>query len=242
MINSNAHKSGPRRVKYTPTTTVGRGKSVGTISRTTESTWRDELTTLILGDSLDEYEKWPNPIVIVSDGAYGVLGFDGDTSDHKGMPDWYEQHIAAWSKFATAQTTLWFWNSEIGWAAVHPVLERYGWRYQNANIWNKTVAHIAGNVNTKKFADFLWYLKFVSSTHLKRKLEDFHLKYGCFLSGDEPALATGEQMRRVALPMRLCVNTLIKDIFGIFHLLKCFKKCRNMLTSMEIRMGALIFH
>jgi site-specific DNA-methyltransferase (adenine-specific) len=66
--------------------------------------------------------------VIVSDGAYGILGFEGDTSDHLGIADWYEPHIQAWSQQATAQTTLWFWNSEIGWATVHPVLERYGWR------------------------------------------------------------------------------------------------------------------
>lgn len=92
--------------------------------------------------------------MIVSDGGYGVLGFEGDTSDHLGLPEWYEPHIAEWAKSATAVTTLWFWNSEIGWAAVHPVLERYGWRYQNCNIWNKTFAHIAGNVNTQKIRRF----------------------------------------------------------------------------------------
>jgi site-specific DNA-methyltransferase (adenine-specific) len=97
---------------------------------------------------------WPAPTVIVSDGAYGVLGFEGDTSDHLDMPQWYEPHIAAWSKRATPQTTLWFWNSEIGWATVHPVLERFGWRYMNANIWNKGKAHIAGNVNTAKIRRF----------------------------------------------------------------------------------------
>jgi site-specific DNA-methyltransferase (adenine-specific) len=70
------------------------------------------------------------------------------------MPEWYEPHVAAWSKAATPQTVLWFWNSEIGWAAVHPVLERHGWRYVNANIWDKGVGHIAGNVNTKKIRRF----------------------------------------------------------------------------------------
>jgi site-specific DNA-methyltransferase (adenine-specific) len=107
-----------------------------------------------LGDSLDLYSTWETPTTIVSDGAYGVLGFEGDTSDHIDMPNWYEPHIAAWSKAATTETTLWFWNSEIGWATVHPVLERYGWRYMNANIWDKGIAHIAGNVNTKKIRRF----------------------------------------------------------------------------------------
>jgi len=80
------------------------------------------------GDTLNFYEQWPSPTVIVSDGAYGVLGFEGDTTDHLDLPQWYAPHIAAWSSAATPKTTLWFWNSEIGWAAVHPVLEKYGWR------------------------------------------------------------------------------------------------------------------
>jgi site-specific DNA-methyltransferase (adenine-specific) len=49
---------------------------------------------------------------------------------------------------------LWFWNSEIGWAAVHPILEKYGWRYIGANIWDKGKGHIAGNVNTARVRQF----------------------------------------------------------------------------------------
>ncbi len=100
------------------------------------------------------YHRWKKPTVIVSDGGYGILGFEGDTSDHTGLPEWYEAHIASWSRYAMPQTTLWFWNSEIGWAAVHPILEKYGWRYRNCNIWNKTKAHIAGNVNTARIQRF----------------------------------------------------------------------------------------
>lgn len=37
---------------------------------------------------------------------------------------------------------------------MQPVLERYGWRYVNANIWNKGKAHIAGNVNTQRIRRF----------------------------------------------------------------------------------------
>lgn len=116
--------------------------------------WTDGEVTLCYGDSLNLYQTWAPPTVIVSDGGYGVLGFEGDTSDHLDLPHWYEPHIAAWSRFASPQTTLWFWNSEIGWAAVHPVLEKHGWRYMNANIWNKGKAHIAGNVNTAKIRRF----------------------------------------------------------------------------------------
>ena len=140
--------------KPTPTSTVGRGKAVRLEGVPDFKTYEQHGVHLELGNSLDAYERWPSPTVIVSDGAYGVLGFEGDTSDHLGMPDWYEPHVAGWSKKATGQTTLWFWNSEIGWAAVHPVLERHGWRYVNANVWNKGKAHIAGNVHTAKIRRF----------------------------------------------------------------------------------------
>src|SRR5437879_3359397 len=136
------------------TSTVGRGKAVTLGITPTLKVWTDEFVSLYFGDSLDHYHKWDKPIVIVSDGGYGVLGFEGDTSDHLGLPEWYDPHIAAWSKAASPATTLWFWNSEIGWAAVHPILEKYGWRYVGCNIWNKGKGHIAGNVNTEKIRQF----------------------------------------------------------------------------------------
>ncbi len=152
--NAPAIVTPPATKKRESTSTVGRGKALtygGVLDR---NVYQDEFATLRLGDSLDWYDTWETPTVIVSDGAYGVLGFEGDTSDHTGMPEWYEPHVKAWASKATPATTLWFWNSEIGWAAVHPVLEKYGFRYQNANIWNKTKAHIAGNVNTAKIRRF----------------------------------------------------------------------------------------
>ncbi len=141
---------------HIPTSTVGRGRAVKEIAAADVdmTAWADEFVSVQLGDSLQCYERWDTPTVIVSDGGYGVLGFEGDTSDHFGLPQWYEPHIAAWSQYATPSTTLWFWNSEIGWAAVHPILEKYGWRYMNANVWNKGKGHIAGNVNTAKIRRF----------------------------------------------------------------------------------------
>jgi DNA modification methylase len=140
--------------RHEPTSTVGRGKAHTILEAPTFDHWTDERVHLSLGNSLDHYGRWDAPTAIVSDGAYGVLGFEGDTSDHTGMPEWYEPHVAAWAEAATPVTTLWFWNSEIGWAAVHPVLEAHGFRYQNANVWNKGKAHIAGNVNTQKIRRF----------------------------------------------------------------------------------------
>lgn len=140
--------------KHTPTSTVGRGRAVKQSIVPSRSEYGDEWISVQLGDSAQLCKQWPTPTVIVSDGAYGVLGFEGDTSDHLDLPQWYEAHIGAWSHKATPATTLWFWNSEIGWAAVHPVLERHGWRYVNANIWNKGKGHIAGNINTTRIRRF----------------------------------------------------------------------------------------
>lgn len=140
--------------KNVPTSTVGRGKTLKLAGAPHFTNFANGLVNLSLGDSLSFYRNWEAPTAIVSDGAYGVLGFEGDTSDHMGLAEWYEPHVKAWSESATPNTTLWFWNSEIGWATVHPVLEKFGWRYVNCNIWNKGKGHIAGNVNTAKIRRF----------------------------------------------------------------------------------------
>jgi len=97
----------------------------------------------------DLYDWWDSPVVIISDGPYGVAGFPGDPPRPEGLPEWYEPHIAAWARKATPLTTLWFWNTELGWANVHPVLVKHGWAYRNCHVWDKGIAHAAGNSNTK---------------------------------------------------------------------------------------------
>ncbi len=159
-----------------PASTVGRGKSVRLDGEPVSAIWRDEWVTLCYGDALDLYAAWPAPVTIVSDGGYGVLGFEGDTSDHLGLPEWYEPHIAAWAEAATPQTTLWFWNSEIGWAAVHPVLEKHGWRYINANVWEKGKTHLAGNVNTSAIRRFPVVTELCVQYVLEARLDGLPLK------------------------------------------------------------------
>lgn len=99
------------------------------------------------GDALDVYGDWPAPDLIMSDGAYGVGGFPGDPRTHEGLVDWYAPHVDAWSKYSHPATTLWLWNTEIGWATLHPALEEHGWEYVQTLVWDKGLAHIAGNVN-----------------------------------------------------------------------------------------------
>ena len=145
---------GGRPRKAAATSSVGRGKAVVRESQLAAALYADAFVSLWHADSLVCYASWPAPTVIISDGAYGVLGFDGDTAGHLDIPAWYEPHVEAWSRAATPRTTLWFWNSEIGWAAAHPVLEKHGFRYVNSNTWNKGIGHIAGNVNTQRIRRF----------------------------------------------------------------------------------------
>ncbi|HMK88103.1 MAG TPA: site-specific DNA-methyltransferase, partial [Methylocystis sp.] len=105
--------------------------------------------SLFHGDALCAYDSWLPPTVIVSDGPYGLGKFKGEPKSPEALAEWYAPHAAAWAKCAKPNTTLWFWNSEIGWAKAHPALELNGWVYQETVIWDKGVAHIAGNVNSR---------------------------------------------------------------------------------------------
>ena len=106
------------------------------------------------GDALHAYDSWPSPNMILSDGAYGVGGFPGDPRTHDGLVYWYRPHVEAWSRRVNAATTLWFWNTEIGWATVHPLLAQHGWEYVQVLVWDKGIRHIAGNVNGDTIRQF----------------------------------------------------------------------------------------
>lgn len=106
------------------------------------------------GDVAEAYETWPTPDVIMSDGAYGVRGFVGDTVDAEGLTEWYRPHVEAWTRRAHPGTVLWFWNTEVGWATVHPLLVENGWDYVQTVVWDKGIAHVAGNVNGKTIRRF----------------------------------------------------------------------------------------
>src|SRR5438445_1918433 len=95
------------------------------------------------------YDEWPTPTCIIVDGPYGLSGFPGDLHTANPLIDWYRPHVAAWSSHATPETTLWFWNSELGWATVHPLLLQSGWEYRCCHVWDKGIGHAAGNSNTQ---------------------------------------------------------------------------------------------
>lgn len=100
-------------------------------------------------DSLSMYALWPKPTCIIADGPYGLGKFPGEPKTPAGLAEWYAPHIAAWYEHAATDCTLWFWNTELGWAIVHPMLDKLGWQYEEVCIWDKGIGHIAGNVNSK---------------------------------------------------------------------------------------------
>lgn len=104
--------------------------------------------TLFHGDALDLYCEWPSPNCIVIDGPYGLGKFPGEPKTPRELPRWYAPHAQVWYQRAAPNCTLWFWGSEISWATVHPVLDSSGWEYEEACIWNKGIAHVAGNCNS----------------------------------------------------------------------------------------------
>lgn len=123
-------------------------------SEQAEQTYSEDGVSIVHADVSDLYSDWEEPITIISDGAYGTGLFPGEPDSPYEINEWYEPHIKAWSEHATPQTTLWFWNTELGWAEVHPLLKEHGWEYRGANIWNKGMSHIAGNSNTQKLRKF----------------------------------------------------------------------------------------
>ena len=106
------------------------------------------------GPAEDHYGTWPAPDCIIADGPYGVDGFPGDARSAASLPEWYKPHVEAWSEQSPPGTTLWFWNTEVGWATVHPLLVEHGWEYRCCNIWDKGLGHIAGNANTRTLRKF----------------------------------------------------------------------------------------
>lgn len=106
------------------------------------------MSGIFLGKAEKFYDSWERPTTIISDGAYGIGGFEGDPKKVEDLVEWYRPHIESWSRLATPKTSLWFWNTEIGWATVHPILVENGWEYVQTVVWDKGKSHIAGNVNS----------------------------------------------------------------------------------------------
>ena len=117
--------------------------------RIEQNRFRRGVVEVCFGPAESFYLEWPEPVCIICDGPYGVGGYPGDLTGTDGLAEWYTPHIRAWTEKATPQTTLWFWNTELGWATVHPRLQSFGWEYRSCHVWDKGLGHIAGNANTR---------------------------------------------------------------------------------------------
>lgn len=113
------------------------------------ASFRAGLAVLEAGDACRFYAGWPAPACIIADGPYGLGKFPGEPPTPAALAGWYAPHVAAWSAAATPATTLWFWCSELGWAQVHGLLDRMGWQYEECCVWDKGLAHVAGNCNSR---------------------------------------------------------------------------------------------
>lgn len=115
---------------------------------------RTDTVHIELAGALFRYPEWPTPTVIIADGPYSVGGFPGDPPTPRDLAHWYTPHVKAWSRYAAPETSLWFWGTEIGWAMVHPLIAAHGWEYRTLHVWDKGIAHVAGNVNSKTIRRF----------------------------------------------------------------------------------------
>ena len=107
------------------------------------------LVRIDFGDSLELCDGWQSPTVIVSDGPYGLGSYPGDPVSPDGLAECYRPFLLKWYERSLPSTTLWFWNSEQGWANCHRMIEDCGWEFRNCHIWDKGISHVAGNCNTK---------------------------------------------------------------------------------------------
>lgn len=127
---------------------------MGTLFQPATGTYTRDDVHLCSGDSLLLCQSWPAPTVIIVDGPYGIGSFPGDPPTPDSLAEWYRPHVQVWSSKSTPQTSLWFWNTELGWATVHPVFLENGWEYRSCHVWDKGIAHVAGNSNGQTLRKF----------------------------------------------------------------------------------------
>lgn len=148
------------------------------------------------GDSLHLCEKWESPTVIISDGPYGLGSYPGDPVSPDGLAECYRPFLLKWYECSLPSATLWFWNSEQGWANCHRMIEDCGWEFRNCHIWDKGISHVAGNCNTKTIRKYPVVTEvcaqYVRKNYLKSGNHEYSIRDWM-----------REEWRRTGLPFRL---------------------------------------
>ena len=158
--------------------------------------WDLKNVKIEFGDSLRLCEKWQPPTVIVSDGPYGLGSYPGDPVSPDGLAECYRPFLVKWYERSLPSATLWFWNSEQGWANCHRMIEECGWEFRNCHIWDKGISHVAGNCNTRTIRKYPVVTEvcaqYVRKNYLKSGEREYPLRDWM-----------REEWRRTGLPFRL---------------------------------------
>ncbi len=102
----------------------------------------------------EAYPRLGGVDLIISDGPYGMQLADWDRMAKGDLGAFYEPHVVAWGAITKPSASLYFWNTHEGWANVHPVLVRHGWKYRSLITWVKPNAQsIKGASSYRTWAD-----------------------------------------------------------------------------------------
>ena len=88
--------------------------------------------------------------MVWSDGPYGGrVAADWDRMKPAELPEWYEPHIAQWSRICAPSATIYHWGTAEGEGYVREVYRRHGWTFRGLLTWDKGIASRAGRIDTE---------------------------------------------------------------------------------------------
>lgn len=101
----------------------------------------------------------------ILDGPYGMGKADWDRIPRGGsLVDLYRDHIADVGRVCAPSASLYLWNTEVGWAELHPAILAAGWTFVSLIVWVKADSprigdmfgydHLRGWVSTVEYCGF----------------------------------------------------------------------------------------
>ena len=128
------------------------GRDAGEEQPTMELKYRSPLTgsEVWQGDARQVAAQLPDDscTLAILDGPYAMQKAEWDRLRVADLPEWYRPHLEDVDRICAPSASLYFWNTADGWATVHPLLLSMGWTFRALIVWDKTIAHMAGRVDT----------------------------------------------------------------------------------------------
>ena len=84
----------------------------------------------------------------ILDGPYALGKATWDRQGIDGLPEWYRPHLEDVGRVCAPSASLYVWNTAAGWARLDPLIRSMGWTWRALVTWDKTIAHMAGRVDT----------------------------------------------------------------------------------------------